>query len=815
MKRLALFTIIALALGCTDIDSVSIGDRGAGESCGQLSDCMAGFDCVNKTCVTIDQPDTTGRAGTACSMDGQCNTGLCCGNQKKCRGRLGDFEADRCGYAPGIGCGLSADCDVGLLCNGLGICSETGGENLGALGDPCMAIADCRRPLVCGLNNTCEKLPFFPGVSCLRSEEELGAFRGYFEVPRKAEGAATTALPTPLDEFYRLPFPTDIRVIDGVTILDGHPGPGEVLGVDFTKLYSKLAAEDLVGFGLSQPIFMRFSDVVDRSTATSTAAEPGVMLVNIDTDSPNFGATVPSQTEYKQEAGQFICHNSIGVAPLDGRPLEPSTTYAVIVSSKIRNKRGEAPIHDVDFATMLARVTPNDADLALAHRQMRPLRDYIEMVNMKPEDIALATVFTTGDPASIGPRIREAVRAAPQPSVVSPVVRCDTGVNSPCAEPDQDRDCPAAVGAFHQFHAKISNPFFQQGVRPYPSPGPDGRQGSFVIGHDGRPVPQGTEELCVAISIPTSGPQPPNGWPIVLYAHGTGGNYLSGMRQVAAEFASRGIAMLTFDNVMHGPRQGLPPEARQDPGRLFFTPANPRAARDNVLQGAADIFNLVRYLEAATLSQTDTGLGFDVTFDPGRLMFYGHSQGTVIAPPALAYEPALRAAVLTGAGAEIGLTLINKRQPNDIASLVRLAFGDQSVSRVHPMIGLLSWYYGSTDGLPYAGAWSSNLDIMHVYGVGDGFTPDVTQQALVKAGGYPVVGDVVVAIDGVPTVANGASANLNGHTAGAIQVAPETNNGQPEYDGHFVGTRSPTARAAIAGFLQSASVGATPAVIQR
>ena len=45
-------------------------------------------------------------------------------------------------------------------------------------------------------------------------------------------------------------------------------------------------------------------------------------------------------------------------------------------------------------------------------------------------------------------------------------------------------------------------------------------------GSDGKPAPVRTESLRVAITVP-EGPMPAGGWPVVLYAHGTGGSYLS------------------------------------------------------------------------------------------------------------------------------------------------------------------------------------------------------------------------------------------------------------------------------------------------
>jgi predicted esterase len=350
--------------------------------------------------------------------------------------------------------------------------------------------------------------------------------------------------------------------------------------------------------------------------------------------------------------------------------------------------------------------------------------------------------------------------------------------------------------AFHQLHGKVSNPIFQRGTRPYAEAG-DGTEGRLS------PTVVSSEDVCVAIAIPKS-TMPAGGWPVVIYGHGTGGDFLSGMGQVARDLAAKGIAVIGFDGMMHGPRQGLPPALRQDPGRLFFNASNPRAARDNVLQGAADIHNLIRLPQALDLGGLQVGL--TGRFDASRIMYYGHSQGTVVGAPVLALNPDLRAAVFTGAGAEIGLTMVHKRKPNDVAALTRALFGDQTVTRLHPMIGLMSLFFGPSDAIPYAAILpQGRVHFLHVYGRNDGFTPDVTQAALVRAGGYPIVGEVIAPIEGVQTIASPASATLSGKSVAAIQFQPPIENGELAYDGHFVGTRDAMARTAIADFLDDAA----------
>lgn len=798
MKKPALIVVVLLA-SCTEITEVPIGTQLEGDSCDLISDCQAGLTCDGGTCRPLPPIDTAGREGEGCGVDGDCRPGLCCGGQGVCRTLIDGS----CGLPVGSTCGLSADCAPDLICNGDGVCVAPGsGPGEGEEGDVCEDTRDCRRPLICGATDTCQPPPFFSGVNCDDSENELGSFRAFFEVP---------PLGGQLREFFRQPFPSDVRLRDGKIDLTGHPSPGNVVGIDFDEAYLRAIEEDRAGFGLTQPIFVRFTDPLDAATLTINEELATVRLVNIDADSAEFGEVVKIQLNYESDRSLFICESTIAVAPVDGLSLLPSTTYALIVGSDVRDFQDQSPIQDGDFAMMLENATPDGSrpELAAAHTAYAPLRAFLTSEGIAAESLAIAAVFTTGDPGAIAPKVREAVLAAPAPTA-SDLTRCGTGATSPCAE-GAELDCPGAEPAtHHEFHLRVSNPVIQAGLRPYVTLG----NGAIETDASGAVTIQGSEDVCVAVAVPRAGAMPADGWPVVIYAHGTGGRFTSGMEQIAPMLTAQGIAVVSFDGVMHGSRQELPPVARQDPGRLFFNVPNPRAGRDNVLQGAADAVNLERWIRTFEI---DDG-GLVARFDGAFVSYYGHSQGTVVGAPYIGLADGLRSAVFTGAGAEIGLSLVFKQKPNDVSALTRALFGDQNITRLHPMIGIMSLFFGPSDAIPYAAAFGDELDparapfdFLHVFGLDDGFTPDVTQDALVRAGQYPIVGDVLRPVMESRSVPSPASANLRGRTLGALQYPPDLE----QYDGHFVGTRNSDAVQAIETFLRDASTDAAPARIMR
>ena len=125
--------------------------------------------------------------------------------------------------------------------------------------------------------------------------------------------------------------------------------------------------------------------------------------------------------------------------------------------------------------------------------------------------------------------------------------------------------------------------------------------------------------------------RPSDGWPVILYAHGTGGDYQTFVRESldlrAALIERKGkppvrMAMIGIDQVLHGPRD----PSGSNPEITFFNLQNLDAARDNVKQGAADDFQLLRLVEEMNVAKAPT-TGRPIRFDKKRIYFMGHSQG--------------------------------------------------------------------------------------------------------------------------------------------------------------------------------------------
>ena len=190
--------------------------------------------------------------GTACIINDECATGQYCGPDKTCiAGGTG---------AAGTSCHTDADCAVGLRCDVVGLGAECKPEGTGDLGASCNTSADCFGGLACTMG-TCQSVPpgeppfgvpIGPGRAPPAPDHGCGAdVQAYFRVPR---GTADDG------DFYRLPFPNDVRK-DGAKIsLTGHPTPGPgLIGVDLVAEYISDLEATVDGFSTYPTVFLRFS----------------------------------------------------------------------------------------------------------------------------------------------------------------------------------------------------------------------------------------------------------------------------------------------------------------------------------------------------------------------------------------------------------------------------------------------------------------------------------------------------------------------------------------------------------------------------
>ena len=485
---------------------------------------------------------------------------------------------------------------------------------------------------------------------------------------------------------------------------------------------------------------------------------------------------------------------------------------------------GAAPIApSPDLTALLGASAPSDAALTEAYASYAPLRDYLALKKIAITDVLNAAVFTVGSPQVPAERMRVSVRADAAPTATGWVL-CKPGVKSPCPQAEGDRGCGTENPAFDELHALVDMPIFQKGTAPYLS-SKDG--GDIALGGDvSTPIPKvRTEKVCLALTVP-KGTAPAAGWPVAIYAHGTGGSFRSHATDGSAAMLASvdlggtkvGFAVLGIDQIGHGPRRcgGGACTSTTPPDDIVFNFGNPQAARFNYLQGAADQHTLARLLETLTIDAGPTGAA--IKLDAAKIVYWGHSQGATEGALFLAENSSIKGAVLSGEGASLIDALTSKSSPIDIKSVMWIALSESNPNAVnvfHPVLSLLqNWvdpsdpiHFARLDVLPNVGTGGTAFprNVFQPSGTKDTYTPFATQFPFALAAGLSFV-DPIIDTKVAPNAFAEGNIVLGGlkSTAAIRQYTPGA------YDGHFVAFKNDQAKADVQKFLARVASGTVP-----
>ena len=775
--------------------------------------------------VETDTDDTDAEVilpyGADCSANPDaCDSGMVCAGDGTCTA-IGEAGTSALGE-PCIG---NEWCQFDMACNAEGICDTIGAPGTAGIGESCSDDTDCQMFLNCE-KGACFGFqpPLWRGVTCSDPAAEVGAFRVYFEVPQFGSS---------LNEFYRLPIPNDIRIKDGYMSLAGHPTPGvliEDLG-DVAAEVISLMEQEIGAWGNNEAVFFRFShDVNSNSLSLGKPGEGSVGIVNITSSSPDYGSRHGGGYRYSGRARQYICHNWISLQPSTGSPFRPGETYAAIITTEVTQAETGMPVaQDADFTALLSASAPVDDRLTHAWEVYEPFRAYLTDQGIDSSTIAAAAVFTVQEPQEPLQDLWAAVQVADTPTE-SGTYLCQFDPGPYATKDDPDRGCDTSVsGDYHEIQGVVTLPQFQAGTPPFKNAS-DGGGIDFSLGP---PTAVSTEDVVFSLTIPNYA-MPAEGWPLVLYGHGTNGNYRSfvvdgtagDLSLVTLDNGQRvRLAVLSIDAVNHGSRRhsenweqrwlDIDPSA-YDPDVLFFNPLNPTAGRDNVLQGAADYFALIRWVETVDWSSSTSVTGEEIRFDVDKLYYLGHSQGSTTGVGFVAHEPAIKAAVFSGAGGVLIESLLNKRNPFDLPAALTVGLADPELMRHHPLLNLAQAFSESADPVNHAQyvaryPQGSNeaKHVYHTYGIGDTYTPEETQYGLVRALRLNQITNGNAPLDYIDEVEAPVTNNRYQRTLVTSLFQPAGSN-----DGHFVLFDDALAERQYSHFLAGAVAEGDPTVVE-
>lgn len=597
--------------------------------------------------------------------------------------------------------------------------------------------------------------------------------------------------------FFDHPFPSDVRRDpEGRVVVAGWPtGPSALL-----QLYVDFIDRRLDGFSPVAAGFLRFGGALDPASLPASPAESldeasGVQLVDVDLASPEHGRRRPILVQFRAEEGVYVPSNLLQWAPAVGFPLRPRTRYALVVTDAVRGAGGGAVGPSADLVAALG------GDLA-------DVASELEAAGVARARVAHLAAFTTSDPTE------EMVRAA---------AALPTQIEAPTARPeawqivsDDDPDLVELQGVYGP------SPNYQAGTIPFAE---YGEGGGFVLDAAGVPQVQGTFDLRFSLTVPRpeACPVPAGGYPIALYAHGTGGDFRSYRQDgTARALARQCVASMGVDQIFHGTRDG----SEGSTELLFFNFGNPEAARTNIRQSAIDELQRERLITegALTVPAALSPTGAPLAFDPSKVSFFGHSQGALNGPLYLATSSASRGGVLSGASSIITITLLEKTEPKpSVAALVKGVFlalrpeEEGEVDLFHPALALAQTIEDVVDPIHYARLLAREAPArpksvlmtegIDAAGVGDSYAPPRGCEALAMAIGLPIQEPLVRfppdaawgGLDRVTVPADGLSGNLADGAASGIlaQWAPP-----PDSDGHFVVFDVPAAQLQAARFVR-------------
>ncbi|RYE92403.1 MAG: hypothetical protein EOO75_06810 [Myxococcales bacterium] len=633
--------------------------------------------------------------------------------------------------------------------------------------------------------------------------------------------------------FFDQPWPSALRrQPDGhvdVTNFPGHEG--------FFGRYVELAARTLEGESLSPTMYVRLTAPVDAPAQPERGAQAPIFLVDVDPASPERGVFFPLSVKRPAAGSRLVPAETLEIRVRPGFVLRPATRYALVVRrSLVPSLLGT----ELGFEASKGTSPRSDPRHEAVRRQMAPVHAALAALGVRREDTAMVVPLLTHEPRAFTAALIE--HAASLTGALAPRVTETRW--------DPTLDLPQGPGAYRVVRGVYCTPNYQQELARSPFLDGGGEIARDPQGHPvlapipnaaARPTCGGLLPARFLLSVPLR-PAPPGGYPLVVSAHGTGGDAGSflGDQDFAGWAARQGLAVVSTDQPIHGanseaPRPGstarisigvldlLGIKLPIDPPMLFYNPLNPAASRDNARQATVDAAVLGRLFAGLDLARLGLPPGPGGETPPrlraGPFQLAGHSQGSQSLAVLGAIDPQVAGVVLSGSGGDVRYGVLGNREfarfRGVVEGLVGVAPGE--LDEYHPLLALVQAMSDAIDPQSYASLyrapWPGRAprSVLHFEGLNDRYNPNAAAEALAVALRATPLAPLPHAVPGLALLGLTPQPEvgprlLDGRaTAAFVQLAPT----QGE-DGHFVIYREPQAGPLIEQFFAQVAAGQPP-----
>jgi dienelactone hydrolase len=416
----------------------------------------------------------------------------------------------------------------------------------------------------------------------------------------------------------------------------------------------------LDGFSVSPRISIAWDGAINVSTVNSRT----VFLIPLSGEGPPDRVIGIDQVVWNPERNRLFAKAA--------EILQQHSRYALIVTNEIRSLSG-------------VRVAPSIAFRHLKQgsgecgEEVRKAIAAARAVGTPADTIVAATVFTTQSVTAVLEKIRDQIQSANAypatfdlgPGGARTVFLLSNIASAVCNQ--QMGDTPQRFTAVRIDFSTLAPAVAKVAFGKYISPDYEIHPGELIppFGtRTGTPLVRETNEVYFDLFLP-AGPRPPNGWPVAIWGHGSGGNKTVNSLFVAGRLAAHGLATIAINAVGQGFGSGSTLALTNRDGETVSFPAGGRGVdqngdgivgdgegisaappyriiddRDGFQQTVADLLQLVRIIKTG-VDVDDNG---SVMLDPSRIYYMGQSLGAMYGTLFLSVEPDVRTATLTAPG---------------------------------------------------------------------------------------------------------------------------------------------------------------------